>query len=195
MIVKTGPALIACLLLVLAILLELALVIHPPRLAVFPLRMTQPHERGVPPSYIGLALELDPTQVEAAKARMLRKVEEARSILAVAEGEEQEAEGGAYAATEADIAAKARSASAAEQADMENYAWNARIGSENEVSSWRDRIVWAQEEIDKAKLALGALGEHASLAELREAGRLANESIRLASGAETEMRLLKENWE
>jgi hypothetical protein len=174
MIVRSGPAVIACLLLVLAFLLEVALVTYPPRPIVFPLRTSQGAADGAPPHYVGLVLEVEPSQVQAAKVRMLRKVEGACSLLTRAEEEAQQAEAAIWQnATNIDE----------------------QVGANHEAQTWYIGIRETGEMIEKAKRAIGALGDHATLVEIKEAGRVTNECVFHVSATEREMESLKEFWQ
>lgn len=178
---RPAPTIIACLLLLLAILLGTALVICPPRLVVFPLRMSQITGEGAIPHYIGLGLEFEPSQVQAAKVRMARKVKQAHSVLALAEDEKQQAE-----AVLSDRAA----------ADYEVSGDATAFGAvDHEVAGWLKGVNEADEAIRKAELAVGALGEGATLADLKRAGRASNHCLLVASEAEAEMRRLRDSWQ
>ena len=180
---KTGPAVIACLLLVLGILLALPLVIYAPRPIVFPMHIAGDPDKGAPPRYIGVSLELEAGEVQAAKSRMQGKVARARALLAVAEEEEQQAEDAFY--------------HWAETTTMEEQGNDptARGAADHEEATWGWDIARAKEVTRKAEVAVGAVGDDASLSELKRAGRLANECLWQASEAEVEMRRRKESYE
>jgi hypothetical protein len=180
---KPGWSVIACLLLGLAILLQLPLIIYPPRAVVFPLPILQRHGEVAHTSYVGVTLELQHNEVQGIKARLRAKIEEARRLLAVARSEESDARAEADAQVEAAIAEKSRNSTAGERVELENYAWNQRIATRNQFESWNGALLEAEAAIREAEAAVESIGEQPALADLKRAGQLTNSCLRLASEA------------
>ena len=170
------PERTARLLLVLVILLELAMIVHPPRFVVFSRGSHQGAAEGIGELGAIAQLTIEPSQVQAAKARMLRKVQEARTLLTASEEEQQKDEHAAYARAEA-AALKDSGGKTFEPGDPNDHSWEYRQDVKASFEGWYRVDVELTELIDQTELAVGALGERATLDELKSAGRLVNKCV------------------